>query len=447
MSTRYRTGYVTAVFLAVLAGPFLAENFAGTKTSIPGAHRMSIPMKTVCIGRFLIDLPVGTEYQFRGAFIDGFDIFVGREDEQAFDTRLKARIDKLANPDPYQGSLYKPLELQRPFKIGQFTGTVLVAERHTSYSIKNGAKIWSTTVRLEAYARANGYSVDIVTEIAHPEEADRPIRILEQLTLNPEHKVPDEPGFCIGDAYLREPLPADFGERVTLLAGLKSHPDLTVMFSSVVGAKDPPEDLLTRTRNSRNRFSLTDQLRIHSLGEGVREINGLQGQQTLTRYREHNRTVSYAMAWATKALAGDVFRPALFLEMATGVNPQSGGPPVESSFTQEEALQIWNQISSSVRLRKNVAPSPSQPTQDIGTRSTAGNTCPRSGLWECSEDGGTFPIAGGRRRHFKEGDIFPQADVLAPQTLWEKVKGHQNTFQSKYPTVWRLVQLDSKENT
>jgi hypothetical protein len=53
--------------------------------------RMTDKMKTVCVGRFLIDVPEEAEIELRQARIDGFDIASFNETEEEFQKRVADR--------------------------------------------------------------------------------------------------------------------------------------------------------------------------------------------------------------------------------------------------------------------------------------------------------------------------------------------------------------------
>ena len=51
---------------------------------------MTGKMKTVCVGRFLVDVPTNAEISLLHQMMDGFEIGTVEESETAFHTRLAA---------------------------------------------------------------------------------------------------------------------------------------------------------------------------------------------------------------------------------------------------------------------------------------------------------------------------------------------------------------------
>lgn len=54
-------------------------------------------------------------------------------------------------------------------------------------------------------------------------------------------------------------------------------------------------------------------------------------------------------------------------------------------------------------------------------------------------------MLGGQRQYIKRGERMPQALLLPAQTLWEKVRGIQPSFESRMPTSWKLVDKRSRK--
>jgi hypothetical protein len=408
---------------------------------------MTEKMKTICVGRFLIDLPEQAKHSFQGAFLEGFDIRVFPETDTAFRARVADREIELRNPKPDYDGEVKQLEAATDLKVSDFIGRMFVYGRKTTYWFEGPSnRVESTSVQIEGYANANGFSVNFSKKFADPERLDVLRNLLAQLRLNPEDKIPDEPGFCIDHAYFREPLTADQGERVTMLAGLPAHSDLTIMFDTIAGVRPAKDGLLARAKKGDEGDSAEVKARSKQLNAGTRAINGIPGEQILERFIERNAANTFAFMWESPATADNVFRPALSLEMQAGVNHRAGGKPVQSSVSEKALLDLWGKISSSIRVRPAEPPKVSAaepPPAPIGTYAWAGDRCPESGWWQCSAGGAG--VLGGQRQYLKQGERIPQALLLPPQTLWEKVKGLQRSYETKTPTSWKLIDKRSRE--
>lgn len=408
---------------------------------------MTEKMKTVCVGRFLIDLPEKAEYTLQGSSLSGFNIAVFPETEAAFKSRIAEREAELRNPQPDFYGRVKQLETVRDINVAGYMGRMFVFGRETTEGLEQNRRIEITSVQIELRAHANGFSVNISNDAAYPDRLDWPLKLLSQVALNPENKIPNEPGFCIDHAYFRDLLTADQGERITMLAGIPAHPDIAIVFDMTAGITDK-EGLLARARKADASASSEERARTKKLGDGSREINGVPGEQSLEGYHEYNGKTVYVFMWDSRGTKDDVFRPALSLELQAGVNPRAGGDPVGSSLSEKALIDLWNKMSSSIRVRpadalKAGVAEPASPP--LGKVVSAGELCPLSGWYACSDGGDGIGVLGGQRRYIMQGQRMPQALLLPPQTLWEKLKGVQPSYEATVPTSWRLVDKRSRK--
>lgn len=54
-------------------------------------------------------------------------------------------------------------------------------------------------------------------------------------------------------------------------------------------------------------------------------------------------------------------------------------------------------------------------------------------------------MLGGQRQYISKGERMPQALLLPPQTLWEKLRGMQPSYESTTQTSWKLVDKRSRK--
>jgi hypothetical protein len=177
------------------------------------------------------------------------------------------------------------------------------------------------------------------------------------------------------------------------------------------------------------------------LREGARTINGLAGEELAAKVTEKSFTTSFTFDWESRGRHMDVQAPLLTLELQTGL-PRPGGKPVQSSLPEDVVSELWEQILPSIRLRAATAtkePVAQPPSVKLGTVAMAGEMCPASGWWQCSEGGNGVGVLGGRRQFLRKGQRLPQALLLPQPKLWEKVRGLQPSYEAGAPTAWKLV--------
>ena len=98
MNSDFKRKWIRAVAAVVAA---LAATWAtGAAWDTYKVMKMTGNMKTVCVGRMLIDLPKDAHVELYGQWIEGFDIDAFVESEEAFTKRVAAREAELrAKPD------------------------------------------------------------------------------------------------------------------------------------------------------------------------------------------------------------------------------------------------------------------------------------------------------------------------------------------------------------
>ena len=405
--------------------------------------RMTKEMKTVCIGRFLVDMPEEARLDLTRPRIDGFDISSFDEPEADFQVRLSQREERLkAMPDRLGGN--RNLESVKEVRTEDgVVGKIFVHSRNVSEGTRNRGlereRYRYEGVAVEALIHGKGMSFDISAADYNPDRIDNLPKLVAKLVPNPDNRPPGEPGFCIYRAWFRDPLTADQGEEIMMFARLPSHPDIAFMTILSAGNRSTSPGLLERTADVDANLTPEEKKRIANLRAAPRMIGGITGDEVLTRVTERNDTIAYTFWWEVRGTPDNVFVPHFVFKMTTG---DSAKGPVPTSLSQEAGIALWDKISSSIRLRPTEVPKPiaAQLLQTpLGTYTHAGERCPETGWWLCGDGGGGIGVLGGQRQYIKKGERMPQALLLPPQTMWEKLRGVQPSFESKTQTSWKLV--------
>lgn len=399
---------------------------------------MTRTMKTVCLGRFLIDVPGQAQVSMAPAFVDGFDIVSRPETDAEFNARVAAREAELRSQ---ANTLGKPsLEKIREYRDGGKTGKVLVSGRWRDSMTENGRRVAYEGVAIDAYLRSGDVTFIVTAVDYDPARIDNVLKLFAKLSARKADNIPSEPGFCIGRGFISDPLPAEQGESVALLAGLPEHPDVNISFSSVVGAAPAP-GIIERSAQAMADYPLILRPAVRTLREGVRNVNGLAGEEIGVKITEPNFVTTFTYDWEMRARERDVFAPLLALQLQTGV-PRPGGRAVQSSLAEGAVNELWENIVGSIRIRAAVAakaPANETPAAVLGTLASAGDTCPFTGWWQCNEGGDGVSVLGGKRQFLRKGQRMPQALLMPRPSLWDKVRGLQPSYESVSPTGWKLV--------
>lgn len=403
---------------------------------------MTEKMKTVCVGRHLIDVPIQAELSLSQETVAGFDIDTVEESEAAFRARVTAReadISMRGNATDGSGGMVEARDLRTPGLIGR----TFIYGLNRGYLMKGDQRVDDEFVSIEVHAHIEGISSTLTTKYADEAEANLAEALLERLRVRGEDEVPSLSGFCVWHAVFIDPLPPRQAELVTLHLGLPGHPDMGLAFSSTPGGRSA-EGLLERVAAADAEASPDELLRVTTLRSGKRDINRIAGEEVLEGVREFNFTTGYDFMWESRGVKDDPLQPYLLLNMDTGTNPRPGGRPVDSSLHEDAVLALWDRVSSSIRLRPAGPPAePAEPSEPpspkLGAVASAGEICPHSGWWKCREGGPGVDVQGGAVQWIGKGERMPQALLLPRQTLWQKLRGLQSSIEPTKPTSWKLV--------
>ena len=405
---------------------------------------MTEKMKTVCVGRYLVDVPGEADISLSGERISGYAIDSVEEDEAAFRERVAAREAEITarghdHEDSGEGGMLDAHDLRIP----GLTGRTFVYGRSRGHMMNGDRRIDMESVSIEVHAHMSGLSFTMAASSKQAQGFKDAEALLARLQVRGRDEIPRVPGLCIWRGVFAEPLPEHENEHVTLHLGLPGHPDMGLAFD-VMPAGRTDRSLLVRVADVDAEASADEMLRVTKLRSGKRSINGIDGEEVLERVRELNFTTGYSFIWEAHGVENDHLQPYLLLNMETGTNPRPGGKPVESSLHEDAVLELWDSISSSIRLRKSDSPPPTDPPPEppgpkLGALATAGEVCPQSGWWKCREGGPGVDVQGGAVQWIRKGDRMPQALLLPRQTLWQKLRGLQPSIEPSQPTTWRLV--------
>lgn len=418
--------------VAVIWGTFLIYGLGHTQMDNLKVAMMTGEMKTACVGRFLIDLPVEAKISYSLAFLDGFSIAAVSETKEAFLQRVSEREAKMEN-----------IEDVAEVDVNGFTGKTFVFGRNAGHVYHGEQRVEMASVALEAHVHSNGTSFSITAEQYNPADIGELQKVISKLRVVEPKAIPSAPAFCFGPGMFIDPLPADWTEGVVLFVELPDRPDIAIAFDTRAGLQRTWPTLLGRAARSDEHMPLWQKPLLKKLRVGPRTINGLIGEEVSERGTELDFTNVYSFMWELPGTENNVLLPTLTLEMSTG-HTEEGSRPVPPSLGEEALIALWNRIASSIRLRPtNAGPqaggNPPSPGPRLGDQRAAGEVCPETGWWQCDQGGNGIRVLGGQRQFLHKGQTMPQALLLAPQTLWEKIRRVQSTVEKDQATAWTLI--------
>lgn len=350
---RLLAGALCAGFVATWAVGGVLDKREESRQDQVELARMTDKLKTVCVGRFLIDVPEEAEIELRQADIDGFDISAFDETEVEFQERVAVREAQIRSKADWRGG-DNSLESVRDVKtdsglVGKIFMHSRTVDEGTQGNGRGGVERYRYEgITTEALVHGHGISIDLFFEDRNPDLIEDLPRLVNQLVANPDNRIPSESGFCMDRAYVRDPLSAAQREQIMMFARLPTHPDVEIMFIIAAGLKPEAQGVLARNDATNEALSMPERMRFTRLRAAPREIGGLAGEELAERVVEENEARGHSFWWEVNGTEDNVFAPHIVFRMSTG---NGNRQPVPSSLSDGVAIGLWDKISSSIRLR------------------------------------------------------------------------------------------------
>jgi hypothetical protein len=414
----------------------------------PRLQSMFEKTKTVCFGRFMVDVPATATVAWGEADVPlAANIYPNGVNEvkaleQEFIDKLKSEKAINHNDVPLLLSVENVVQPEGEIVIG-----------YEDFEAINGVKI-------NGYFRLNNDGVVFNTH-SFKDDKDGTIALIKSIARRLRHRteneIPAEPGNCIEYAFLPDEPGTEKAPRAELVRigfRLKEFPDahlsvyvapsnphnpegdsLEAKWKRIVGEATPEEEKAL----ANSRFFRQSQRQIHDWQTGYEVLMRSPDEEGSRSH--HDFQVKFT------GVPHDPFKPYADIQFQTGVADNAAGA-TKASLTDEEAIAVWDKITSTIRVRPtggaavksaDLDPKPRLP---FGELVVTGRVCPQTGWWESDE---SREVKDGRRQHIKAGDIMPPVISLGEPSLWQRLKGERPSYRAA--TVWKLVAYEDMPAT
>lgn len=436
----------TAAMLLPATFDVLANEGETAKMTLPTPRLQTMfdNTKTVCFGRFMIDVPVSAATVWGRASVP---VTVLVYPNAVGEVRREAR------------QFIKELESEQAINLNNIP--LLISVEDTSRpegQIVTGYDGFEAigTLVIKGFFKLNDAGVIVKTRplLSIKDQTKELIRgIARRVRERGETEVPTEPGNCIEHGFLPDEsgLPKENpGELIEIGFRLKEFPDTHLSISIRPASRkfDESNTLEWQLKRLENTLKSEDpnhvRLKTKYLRRGKRtNENWGDGFEALSRSPEQPEIHSiHDFGMDFQGVANDPLKPFINIQMQTGIADNQAGA-AKPLLTDAEAIAVWDKITSTIRVRPTgtravkTATTARERRFPSGELAATGRTCPQSGMWESSEPSG---IEGTQRRYFRAGDIMPRITVRGEPSLWQKIKGETPSHQ--LATIWKLVGYD-----
>ena len=413
-----------------------------TMTKLP-LHLQPVFEKTkaICFGRFVVDVPESAVVVWGEAIIPlTVSIYPDGIDE------VKGLAEKFINE----------LQSQKAIYLNDIPLLISVDDTHQpDGKIVAGYEGFEAIAELKinGYFKLNndGFVINARPLKEHKDRATEKIKsIAQRLRQRAGNEIPNEPGNCIEYAFLPDAPNDDKehpGELISIGFRLKEFPDSH--FSIQIGPSNPhnPEGDSLKAQWKRIKEDPATPEEQKALAntkffrESAREIHDWKtGYEVLTRSPDEDGSHSHHdFQMKFTGVPHDPFKPYADIQFQSGVADNAAGA-AKASLTDEEAIAVWDKITSSIRVRPTSAAPVKTAKGDpklnlpLGELAATGRACPQTGWWQPNDRKSDV------RQYIKGGDRMPHMLSTGERSLWQKLKREQPLYH--VATVWKLVSYD-----
>ncbi len=404
----------------------------------PKLQKLFEKTKPVCFGRFVIDVPVGTEIGWGPSKIP-FSIITYPDEAYKVSAEIKAKLAEYAaeKHKTAPSMLVAVKEGPNPrskIVVGYDSTRDNYAVNIESYlSLPPHAFVMKTNPNTEKWEEVASVFTDVAS----------------RLRVRKDDEIPTDPGICIESGFIAE-AEGKFYELISI--GFRVLPDVHLAIQTIHADKPfgETESLQSSLEGGKKDAEASGRgdvyAKIKWFRKDRREVAAGAGYEALARYPASQGN-AHDFRFVALGQAKNPFKPLIDIKLDTGaVSDQPGQTP--PSLTDEEAVALWDKLLSSIRPRPIA---PAQPSAQPGPRSDSGAakrlplgakassrySCPQSGIWECPP--GT-PGIDARRVHVDERRPFPYAMTSVTK------RGIAGIFGGREPkeveTTWTLAAYD-----
>jgi hypothetical protein len=349
-----------AIALAGCAGTLPASEVGTPKVNTlpPKISPLLQQTKTVCFGRFMIDLPQSAQLVW-GPLAVPYEMEVYPGEGPTIEADIKAKVDEIASekhatePSMLIG-VFDSINPDSKIVVGYESRLDAVFVQLHSY-IRLGNTAFVQSIPRSGQGRDDGNGKWILDKTLYKKRVAYLLSIARRLRLRDENEIPNEHGVCIEEGFLAVPLD-DRSERIATGFRFPELPDVT--FAVETRNTDQPDEYDTLKYAIKGAQAAAVEAgngwllnRIETLRMKDRAIGEWKGAEALWRLPS-NRDVreSHEFVFISPGVANDLLRPYAKIMFYTGVKDNTRGM-VQPSLTDEEAIALWDKLTSTIRVR------------------------------------------------------------------------------------------------
>jgi hypothetical protein len=447
-----------AFLLPLLFPPYHPDRTPKMDDIPPRIEALFETTRSVCFGRFMIDVPETAQVAWGPADVP-YKMITYPGEGPKLQAEIAAKIEKITsekhNEEPSMLiGVFDSVNPESKIVVGyQSSIDAFFAQLHSYIRLGQTAFVQSIpSSGLFVTDKSNpSRSNRKHDKTAYKQDVDELQDTARRLRLRAADEAPSDHGICIEGGFISSPL--DYAhERIGIGFRFPEYPDAS--FSVEVMSRDEPDQYATleKSREAGRRMAeFRGMGKIYSqnkmLRMGKRRIGQWEGEEGLMRLAGHGATPStHQFKFLMPGVGMDMLRPYVRIDLFTGVrkNDPASIPP---GLEDEEVIALWDKLTSTIRVRPTRETKEGEAAEggakEGGAKSTpgaslplprlaTGDPCPKAGPWRCVEDGKTL--------RFVEGQLMPPAVFYKPASgLLNRLRGIEREYSHNGPGHWEWV--------
>lgn len=311
----------------------------------PKIDKLFEKTKSVCFGRFVIDVPAEASVLYAkptfGAVIETVEN--GAKDLSRLASNKRKELEAIKHE-------VEPGSLLREFNQGPGEGDFVLMSWMGPASKR--------VTDIHGYLNAKPHAFIVKTSTAASEgrtEATEKAKLANfatNLRARSSEDIPTDPGVCLDLGFIADDT-GKYQEIFGIGFRFPSLPDVSLSISSNKDGQTP--EPLSKRRKQAEKLALDSPFaaafsKVKVLREGPRKISQWDGEEALFRRPREEGGVWHELRYSYPGIRYDHCNPRLDATLFTGVERNTAGA-LESSLSDEEAIALWDRMLATLRLR------------------------------------------------------------------------------------------------
>lgn len=297
--------------------------------------------QTLCLGRFLVDVPKDAETVGQLSEYRGDKVKVTRRVSQEAFQKLILDKEKMLKETKHET---EPSLLRQISRGGDGSSIVMVFWKtpKSGYLYETEAYKWTKGYQFLIKSYASPGKVPMALELAN--------RSLAELQYRQDNEIPTTPGFCIdGGFFAGEPSSPNY-ESSAFYLRLKSQPDVRFSITSQTNGEKIAEGLIARDAKIPTP-AIFEALEAQGkmLRRGAHRVGEMDAEEILEALALGEGYLTHQFRWEAGGKPRDIYAPSIVVEMETGKTLT--GSITRPTLTDKQAIEFFDSIVNSIRLR------------------------------------------------------------------------------------------------